>query len=90
MEKYLSCISINKFRISLSRFRLSSHDSAIEKGRHSNIEREQRKCIYCNMKVIETEFHFLLSLNNIYLRKILTCIYKKYIDRISLKVNDLL
>ena len=33
-EKYLKCVSNDKFRIALSRFRLSSHPLAIELGRH--------------------------------------------------------
>ena len=60
METYLETIHVNKFRISLSKFRLSSHDLAIEKGRYNNINRENRLCTYCNMNVIENEFHFLL------------------------------
>ena len=60
METYLETILVNKFRISLSKFRLSSHDLAIEKGRYSNINRENRLCTYCNMNVIENEFNFLL------------------------------
>jgi hypothetical protein len=60
LEKYLNCISKNNYRLSLARFRLSSHDLAIEKGRHTNIDRNDRKCVHCNMNVIETEYHFLL------------------------------
>ena len=59
-EKYLKCINNNKFRISLTQFRISAHNLAIEKGRHENIPKENRKCIYCNMNAIESEFHFLL------------------------------
>ena len=57
---YLNKIQTNKFRIALSRFRLSSHDLAIEKGRHTNIPRENRKCTKCTMNCIESEYHFLL------------------------------
>ena len=60
METCLETIYVNKFRISLSKFRLSSHDLAIEKGRYNNINIENRLCIYCNMNAIENEFHFLL------------------------------
>ena len=60
-ETYLEAIHVNKFRVSLSKFRLSSHDLAIEKGSYNiNINRENRLCTYCNMNVIENEFHFLL------------------------------
>ena len=44
METYLETIHVNKFRVSLSKFRLSSHDLAIEKGRYDNINRENRHC----------------------------------------------
>ena len=60
METYLETIHVDKFRVSLSKCRLSSHDLAIEKGRYNNINRENRLCTYCNMNVIENEFHFLL------------------------------
>ena len=60
METYLETIHVNKFRVSLSKFRLSSHDLAIEKGRYNNINRKNRLCTYCNMNVIENDFHFLL------------------------------
>ena len=48
------------FRRALTRFRISAHSQAIETGRHHNIERSNRKCIYCYMNVIESEFHFML------------------------------
>jgi hypothetical protein len=57
-EKYLDAIKINKYRIALSKFRLSSHDLAIETGRYTNIRIEDRKCNQCNL--IEDEYHFLL------------------------------
>ena len=65
METYLETIHVNKFRISLSKFRLSSHDLAIEKGRYNNINRENRLCTYCKMNVIENEFHFFTCLSKI-------------------------
>ena len=36
------------------------HKLIIEDGRYRNIERMQRLCQYCNMNIIEDEFHFLL------------------------------
>ena len=33
----------------------------IEEGRYRNIERINRLCQYCNMNIIEDEFHFLLA-----------------------------
>ena len=60
IEDYLNYIDINKFRIILTRFRLSSHDLFIEIGRHQNIPRNDRICQHCNMNMIENEYHFLL------------------------------
>ena len=58
LENYLQILTPPKFRKALTRFRISAHSLAIESGRHNNIERNERKCIYCNMNVIESEFHF--------------------------------
>ena len=60
IEKYLSCVKNENFRIALSRFRCSAHRLMIEEGRFRNIDREQRICLKCNMNAIETEYHFLL------------------------------
>ena len=59
-EEYLDFISEKKYRIALSKFRVSAHNLAIEKGRHENIPRNERKCRNCNLNVIENEYHFLL------------------------------
>ena len=52
-----------KYRIALSRFRLSSHNLAIELGRHARpiIPVEQRLCKHCDSMAIEDEVHFLLK-----------------------------
>ena len=55
METYLDQIEINKYRVALSKFRLSSHNLEIETGRHGNIPRADRKCTKCNSDVIEDE-----------------------------------
>ena len=69
-EKYLECITSDKFRIALSKFRLSSHHLAIELGRHLNIPRENRLCPHCNQNMVENEYHFLLTCTKYYeLRK---------------------
>jgi len=59
-EKYLNCIQNNNHIIALTRLRCSAHKLAIEEGRHRNIERKQRLCMKCNMKAIESEYHFVL------------------------------
>ena len=60
IELYLSCINVNKYRISLTKLRLSCHNLEIETGRYLNIPRSERICTHCNMNVIESEYHFLL------------------------------
>lgn len=59
-ENYLNSIIENKYRIALTKFRISAHNLAIERGRFENIPRAERKCIFCNLNVVESEFHFLL------------------------------
>jgi hypothetical protein len=59
-ENYLDQIKDNKIRITLTRFKLSSHSLEIETGRYDNIPREERICKHCNMNTVETEYHFLL------------------------------
>ena len=49
------------FMTILSKFRTSSHELLIEKGRYSNTERSHRKCEKCDTNDIEDEFHFVLS-----------------------------
>ena len=56
-ESYLNKITLNKY---MSRFRLSSHNLALETGRYYNIPKENRICTFCNMNKIESEYHFLL------------------------------
>ena len=64
-----------KFRNAFSKLRLSSHQLAIETGRHTGIERQNRKCTLCTKDDIEDEFHFVLicplyrSLRNQYISK---------------------
>lgn len=60
MEKYLNSITNDNHRIALTRIRCSAHKLAIEEGRFRNIERNNRKCLFCNMNVVEDEYHFIL------------------------------
>ena len=52
-----------KYRIALAKFRYSNHKFGFETGRHNNIDRELRICIYYFQKVkkniVECEFHVL-------------------------------
>ena len=59
-EKSFSCVLKNKHRVSLSRLRCSAHNLLIEDGRYRNIEGNMRLCQFCNMNLMENEFHFLL------------------------------
>ena len=43
-----------------TKFRLASHDLAIERGRYENIDRNERICRCCNGNFVESEYHFLL------------------------------
>ena len=59
--KYL-CINLPFCnRKAFARFRCSSHNFLIEKGRHQGLAREDRICTYCfeilNVRTIEDEFH---------------------------------
>ena len=60
LENYLDCIENKKFRIVLSKFRLSSLDLAAERGRYDDKNRNDRICKLCNGSLIENEYHFLL------------------------------
>ena len=60
MEPYLLKVDNPRHRRALSRLRCSAHSLAIEEGRYKNIERHCRKCKFCNLNAIESEYHFLL------------------------------
>ena len=60
LSDYLMSISNVKYRNIISKLRLSAHNLAIERGRHQNVERRLRKCIYCDVNEIEDEFHFVI------------------------------
>ena len=59
-ETYLNSIQNIDARISFTKFRLSNYTLMIEKGRHKNIEKNQRFCPFCP-NMIEDEVHFLLD-----------------------------
>ena len=58
-EPYLKRIKNVKERISMTKFRLSNHNLMIEKGRHLNLKKTDRKCPFCPS--LEDEIHFLLN-----------------------------
>ena len=59
-EFYLSNIQSIKDRTALSKFRLSNHVLQIEKGRHKNVDKQERFCPFCP-DVVEDEKHFFLG-----------------------------
>lgn len=59
-ERYLTVISDSKYKIAMSRFRISSHSLNIETGRYDGTPRDQRICKSCSMNRVEDEYHFLL------------------------------
>ena len=60
LESYLDIIYERKYKIALTRFRLSSHRLEIERGRYFNIPRTERKCKFCSQNTTENEYHVLL------------------------------
>ena len=58
-EPYLNVVTIRKYRRALASFRTSSHRLQVERGRHLNIPRNERKCAVCQTS-IEDEYHFLM------------------------------
>ena len=75
IEPYIDFIKEKKYRIALTQLRLSSHQLEIERGRYTNIERNDRKCKQCDMNLVENEFHFILvcpkfrTIRNKYLKR---------------------
>ena len=61
---YLDCVPF-KYRICLTKLRLSSHTLRIESGRYGNnrVEHNHRYCLICNSGDIEDEFHFVCVCN---------------------------
>ena len=58
IESYLDILKIRKFRSLFASFKQSCHSLEIERGRHYNIERDERTCRVCR-DIIEDEYHFL-------------------------------
>jgi hypothetical protein len=60
-EMYLSTVKNTRFRMALSRLRLSAHSLAIEIGRYPpRIPRERRFCQYCALQDIGDEYHIVM------------------------------
>ena len=66
-EKYIDFIKDAKFRIAFSKFRTSSHDLATEKGCCINLDRNNRICNHCNLKLVESEYQFPPYLSKLFI-----------------------
>ena len=82
LEKYLS-ITNTEHRKALTRFRTSSHNLPIERGRYSNIVRNNRLCHLCNLGNVGDEYHATMICN----KKELCIIRKQFMENCC-KVND--
>ena len=62
LAKYLYTVKNVKQRQILTKYRISDHSLAIEKGRHKKtwLPEESRVCSHCTTGEVETEMHFLL------------------------------
>ena len=60
IASYLTGVNNTTDRIAMTKFRLSNHRLMIEKGRHDNIQIQNRKCPFCPTH-IEDEIHFLIK-----------------------------
>ena len=58
---YLDKISNYKKRRVLTKTRLSNHTLMIEKGRHKDLEKEERLCPFCVEDEVEDEYHFIFE-----------------------------
>ena len=59
-EKYLYVTNSFWARKQFEKFRTSNHDLAIEKGRHTKLERHMRTCTMCDLGCVEDEYQFTL------------------------------
>ena len=55
---FIDICKLKTDRSVFSKFKLSAHSPAIERGRYTNIERSKRICLSCNRQRIEDEYHF--------------------------------
>lgn len=59
-ENYLGMASF-KYRVALTKLRLSNHKLSVERGRYRNIPRHQRLCDLCELDKVGDEYHFMLE-----------------------------
>ena len=65
VELYLNLDISKQLKISIARFRCSSHRFRVETGRHMNEPRNLRICLYCNenlnINIVECEYHIFFE-----------------------------
>ncbi len=90
-QPYLDIITVRKFRVGLTKLRVSSHRLEVEAGRWhkpTSTPFDMRKCPICN--VLEDEFHFLIECP-LYTELRFTYIRSYYLRRTNMyKVVELL
>ena len=59
-KNYLDFIYEKKIKTAFTKFRLPSHDLAIQRGRYETTPRDERICKLCNSNMVENVYHFLL------------------------------
>jgi hypothetical protein len=60
-EQYLQVITNPKWRVALTRLRVSAHRLMIEQGRRTRTEVSKRLCLRCPENAVEDEEHFLMK-----------------------------
>ena len=60
-EGYLDEVNNFSRRRVITKIRLSNHRLMIEKGRHENLQRDDRVCPFCTQRVVEDESHFIFD-----------------------------
>jgi hypothetical protein len=86
LESYLLYVKDYRLRTLISKFRLSSHDYAIEKGRHvkPKVPLEQRICSKCGTG-LEDELHVLLTCDYYHQER---CTFKLRLSQLNIDVTD--
>ena len=58
-EQYLDSVKNKKFRIAMTKYRISAHKLPIESGRYKGINRDNRICKLCNTNDLGDEKHYM-------------------------------
>ena len=84
------CVHIKNFgnRRAITKLRTCNHNLAVESGRSSNIERENRQCKQCTQHKIEDEIHFLFQCTKYMAERQKTFEIIKTKTNIDLSINE--